>query len=62
MSVGTLITVDSQMKIVKREPIWPFPPRENFPRTNADGTTTYFFPQMYFNFHLGETLHEKVDT
>lgn len=66
MSVGTLITIDSAAVIIKREPIWPFPASELFPRTNADGTTTHFFPRPYYEFplrgklptdHIQETPH-----
>lgn len=56
MSVGTLVTVNAKMEVLKREPIWPFPPREDFPRINADGTTTYFFPRPYYEFSLRQKL------
>lgn len=54
MSVGTLITVTPEGIIVKREPIWPFPSPDAFPRFNFDGTTTYFERIPYFNFPLGD--------
>lgn len=59
MSVGTLITVKDG-KVVKREPIWPFPPRTSFPRDNADGSVTYFFKQPYYSFKLGEVFNAVV--
>ena len=53
MSVGTLVTVNPKGEIIKREPIWPFPEDDGtFPRTNADGTTTYFYPRPYYEFPL----------
>ena len=59
MSVGTLITVDSETRVIKRQPIWPFPERTAFPRRNADGTTTYFFPRPYYEFWPGDKLDPK---
>lgn len=58
MSVGTLITIDKTATIIRREPIWPFPARGLFPRFNADGTVTHFFPRPYFEF----PLHSRLDT
>ena len=58
VSVGTLITITPDAVIVKREPIWPFPARGLFPRANADGTITHFFPRPYFEF----PLHSRLNT
>lgn len=58
MSVGTLITIDASATIVRREPLWPFPAWGLFPRVNADGTVTHFFPRPYYEF----PLHGKLDT
>lgn len=55
MSVGTLITLHNG-KIVKREPVWPFPPQEAFPRLNADGSITYFVTRPYYYYPLGSSL------
>ena len=59
MSVGTLLTVE-EGRIVKREPIWPFPDREAFPRKNSDGTITYFRPRPYYEFPLHSKYHEEA--
>jgi hypothetical protein len=58
VSVGTLITVDSKDIIIKREPIWPFPASGLFPRQNADGTRTLFFPRPYYEFPLRGQLND----
>lgn len=60
MSVGTLVTVTVKGIVVKRDPIWPFPSTSSFPRSNADGTTTYFVRVPYYNFPLGSTFDASL--
>lgn len=59
MSVGTLVTVKSGI-VVKRDPIWPFPKREEYPRQNSDGSITYFEPVPYYNFPIREPYHASL--
>jgi hypothetical protein len=59
MSVGTIVTVH-EGKIIKREPVWPFPSRESFPRTNADGSISHFLPRPYYHFPIGGLFDASV--
>ena len=53
MTTGTLITVNDRSQILRRDPIWPFPEPEEFPRDNSDGTVTHFEPRPYYRFSVG---------
>jgi hypothetical protein len=56
MSAGTLITTKDNI-IIKRVPVWPWPAPGIYPRQNADGTITQFFPQPYYHFPIRGVLN-----
>jgi hypothetical protein len=58
MSVGTLLTVSPEGRILKRIPIWPFPHTGEYPKTLPNGDTLQFFPKPYYHFQLNDTLTE----
>jgi hypothetical protein len=58
MSVGTILRVSPEGKILERRPIWPFPHTGEYPRTLPSGSTLQFFPKPYYHFPLNGILTE----
>lgn len=67
MTVGCLITVNAERKVVLRQPLWPWPKPGVYPITTSKGETIYFFPVGYWRFRLGdrlevsETIHLELE-
>ena len=61
MTVGCLIKVDTQNRVVARQPCWPWPKPEEYPQVSDSGLI-YFFPVGYWRFRLGDILEpEEVE-
>ena len=56
---GTLVTVSAKGVILKRE-VAELTSDEDYPRLNADGSTTAFFPLPYFHFTPGIKLNRSL--
>jgi len=55
MTVGCLIKVDADHKVIERQPCWPWPAPDHYP-VSSPSSTTYFFPVGYWRFRLGDIL------
>ena len=56
MSVGVVLTLSPSRLVVMRQPVWPFPPRGDFPRRTPSGEMQYFLPIPYYNFPLNQPI------
>lgn len=47
MSVGSIITLDSSRKVIRRQPVWPYPPEGEYPKRHGE-TSMYFIRLPYY--------------
>lgn len=51
MLVGSIITLNSSREVIRRQPVWPYPPEGEYPKRNGE-TTMYFTRLPYRIFPL----------
>lgn len=54
MSVGTILTLTADNRVVRREPTWPWPPKGAYPRNLEGGGRQVFVRNEYFHYSLNE--------
>lgn len=59
MSVGSLITLSPELRIIHRSPFWPWPAPGAYPKYLPNGTIQMFFPHLYTRFRIGDYLRPQ---